>query len=151
MYVSSCCSAPFYDPGWPDNDICSECREHADGEIEEEEDMDDSVPSFDSKGNEVQDYGPPYSMANPTGEPISESLKIEDYDIATVEHLHDCLIEKEGYSLNHPLLKRSRELTAKLHKIVRSPVGAQPYPEWDCEKGCYILPKNKGIQDDPEC
>ena len=30
---------------------------------------DDSVPCFDSKGNEVQNYGPPYSMANPSGDP----------------------------------------------------------------------------------
>jgi|TARA_Y100000034_G_scaffold137035_1_gene219012 hypothetical protein len=37
MIVSECCSAPFYEPGWPDNDICSECREHADGIEDEEE------------------------------------------------------------------------------------------------------------------
>ena len=30
MKVSNCCGALFYEPGWPDNDICSDCREHAD-------------------------------------------------------------------------------------------------------------------------
>ena len=30
MKVSNCCGAPFYEPGWPDNDICSACKEHAD-------------------------------------------------------------------------------------------------------------------------
>ena len=32
--VSNCCTAPFTYPGWPDSDICSACKEHAD--IEEE-------------------------------------------------------------------------------------------------------------------
>jgi hypothetical protein len=143
-----------------DERMCYDCLEE-----------DDTEPTTADEYNKVQDYGPPYSMANPTGEPVkahplgarytykksdtvgdvSESLKIKDYDIATIEHLHDCLLGRKGYSLNHPMLKRSRELTAKLYKIVRSPVGAQPYPEWDYEKGCYILPKKKGIQKDPEC
>ena len=36
MKVSDCCGALFYDPGWPDNDICSACREHANAsEIDE--------------------------------------------------------------------------------------------------------------------
>jgi len=26
---SNCCSVPFGYPGWPDNDICSRCGEHA--------------------------------------------------------------------------------------------------------------------------
>ena len=30
MIVSDCCGALFLDPGWPDNDICSACKEHAD-------------------------------------------------------------------------------------------------------------------------
>ncbi|HCC80808.1 MAG TPA: hypothetical protein DEQ25_05730 [Methylophaga sp.] len=36
MEVSNCCGAVFYEPGWPDNDICSCCREHA-GMVNEEE------------------------------------------------------------------------------------------------------------------
>ena len=28
--MSNCCSAPFGHPGWPDNDLCSKCHEHAD-------------------------------------------------------------------------------------------------------------------------
>jgi len=27
--VSNCCEAPFAEPGYPDNDICSKCLEHA--------------------------------------------------------------------------------------------------------------------------
>ena len=34
--MSNCCTAPFTFPGWPDSDLCSECKEHAD--IWEEED-----------------------------------------------------------------------------------------------------------------
>ncbi len=30
MKVSECCGAVFYEPGYPDNDICSACNEHAD-------------------------------------------------------------------------------------------------------------------------
>ena len=30
MKLSDCCGAPFYEPGFPDNDICTECKEHAD-------------------------------------------------------------------------------------------------------------------------
>ena len=29
MEVSNCCEAQFYEPGYPDNDICSACKEHA--------------------------------------------------------------------------------------------------------------------------
>ena len=28
--TSNCCGEPFGYPGWPDNDICSGCGEHAD-------------------------------------------------------------------------------------------------------------------------
>ena len=28
--VSNCCTAPFTYPGWPDSDVCSKCKEHAD-------------------------------------------------------------------------------------------------------------------------
>jgi len=34
--VSNCCTAPFGYPGWPDNDICSKCGEHADTAINED-------------------------------------------------------------------------------------------------------------------
>ena len=27
--VSNCCGERFASPGWPDNDICSSCKEHA--------------------------------------------------------------------------------------------------------------------------
>jgi len=27
--VSNCCEATFYEPGYPDNDICSACGEHS--------------------------------------------------------------------------------------------------------------------------
>ena len=37
MKVSNCCGALFYEPGYPDCDICTACKEHADP-IEEEED-----------------------------------------------------------------------------------------------------------------
>ena len=33
---SNCCSVPFGYPGWPDNDICSMCGEHADTGDEDE-------------------------------------------------------------------------------------------------------------------
>jgi len=36
MKVSNCCGALFYEPGWPDNDLCSACKEHADA-IDQEE------------------------------------------------------------------------------------------------------------------
>ena len=28
--MTNCCSFPFNSPGYPDNDICSSCGEHAD-------------------------------------------------------------------------------------------------------------------------
>ena len=36
MEVSRCCGAQFPEPGWPDVDICSCCKEHADMVNEEE-------------------------------------------------------------------------------------------------------------------
>jgi hypothetical protein len=47
-----------------------------------------------------------------------DSENIKDSDIATIEALHDLLLDGEGYPLNHPTLKRGRELTAKLYKIL---------------------------------
>ena len=29
MLVSNCCGARFYYPDYPDNDICTSCKEHA--------------------------------------------------------------------------------------------------------------------------
>ena len=29
MKVSNCCGASFYEPGWPDVDICTSCGEHS--------------------------------------------------------------------------------------------------------------------------
>ncbi len=34
--LSECCGAPFYEPGWPDNDICSDCKEHSEPSITED-------------------------------------------------------------------------------------------------------------------
>lgn len=34
--LSNCCSASFTAPGWPDSDICSYCKEHAEPLTEEE-------------------------------------------------------------------------------------------------------------------
>ena len=36
-YLSNCCGSTFCAPGWPDCDICSSCGDHADGELEEDE------------------------------------------------------------------------------------------------------------------
>ena len=34
--LSNCCGAPFTHPGWPDSDVCSRCKEHADLDTVEE-------------------------------------------------------------------------------------------------------------------
>jgi len=44
------------------------------------------------------------------------SVEIEDRDIATIEALHDLLLDAHGYSLDFITLKRARELTAKMYK-----------------------------------
>ena len=36
MLVSNCCGARFHEPDYPDNDICTECGEHAGAEEEDE-------------------------------------------------------------------------------------------------------------------
>jgi len=46
----------------------------------------------------------------------SVSVEIEDRDIATIEALHDLLLDAHGYSLDFITLKRARELTAKMYK-----------------------------------
>lgn len=43
-------------------------------------------------------------------------VEIEDRDIATIEALHDLLLDAHGYSLDFITLKRARELTAKMYK-----------------------------------
>jgi len=36
MLISNCCGARFYEPDYPDNDICTACGEHA-SPIEQDE------------------------------------------------------------------------------------------------------------------
>ena len=43
-------------------------------------------------------------------------MKILDSDIATVEALHDLLLDKHNYSLEHKTLERARKLTARMYK-----------------------------------
>jgi hypothetical protein len=46
------------------------------------------------------------------------SVDIVDSDIATIEALHDLLLDAHGYSLDFITLKRARELTAKMYKAI---------------------------------
>jgi hypothetical protein len=47
-------------------------------------------------------------------------LKILDSDIATIEALHDLLMDNHGYCVNFITLIRARTLTSKLHKIIEN-------------------------------
>jgi hypothetical protein len=49
----------------------------------------------------------------------SVSVDIVDSDIATIEALHDLLLDAHGYSLEFITLKRARELTAKMYKAFK--------------------------------
>ena len=49
---------------------------------------------------------------------IVVSIEIQDSDIATIEALHDLLLDAHGYSLDFITLKRARELTAKMYKAL---------------------------------
>ena len=49
----------------------------------------------------------------------SVSVDIIDSDIATIEALHDLLLDAHGYSLDFITLKRARELTAKMYKAFK--------------------------------
>lgn len=46
-------------------------------------------------------------------------MEVEDSDIATVEALHDLLLDNHGYSLSFVTLKKARELTAKMYKAIK--------------------------------
>ena len=48
----------------------------------------------------------------------SADVNIVDSDIATIEALHDLLLDAHGYSLDFVTLKRARELTAKMYKAI---------------------------------
>jgi len=48
---------------------------------------------------------------------MEKDLKITDLDIATVEALHDILVDHHGHTLGFPLLKRARVLITKLYKL----------------------------------
>jgi hypothetical protein len=48
----------------------------------------------------------------------SADVKIVDSDIATIEALHDLLLDAHGYSLDFRTLKKARELTAKMYKAL---------------------------------
>ena len=46
-------------------------------------------------------------------------MDIVDSDIATIEVLHDLLLDAHGYSLSFWALERARELTAKMYKALK--------------------------------
>ena len=48
----------------------------------------------------------------------SVSVQMADSDIATIEALHDLLLDAHGYSLDFITLKKARELTAKIYKAL---------------------------------
>ena len=48
----------------------------------------------------------------------SADVNIVDSDIATIEALHDLLVDAHGYSLDFVPLKRARELTAKMYSEI---------------------------------
>ena len=48
----------------------------------------------------------------------SADVNIVDSDIATIEVLHDLLLDAHGYSLDFGALKKARELTAKMYKAL---------------------------------
>ena len=45
-------------------------------------------------------------------------IEIQDSDIATIEALHDLLLDTHGYWVDFIALKRARELTAKMYKAL---------------------------------
>ena len=49
---------------------------------------------------------------------LSADVNIVDSDIATIEALHDLLLDAHGYSLDFRTLKKARELTAKMYKAL---------------------------------
>jgi hypothetical protein len=51
---------------------------------------------------------------------------ITDMDIATVEALHDLLLDKHGYPLSHVTLTRARALAAKMYDLAK----IERKPEW---------------------
>lgn len=67
-----------------------------------------------SKGNKVSNKEKGNEVLANVGR--SASVDIEDRDIATIEALHDLLLDAHGYSLDFITLKRARELTAKMYK-----------------------------------
>lgn len=48
----------------------------------------------------------------------SASVDIVDSDIATIEALHDLLLDAHGYQLDFITLKRARELTWKMYEAL---------------------------------
>ena len=60
----------------------------------------------------------PSSAANVRRE--TATCVITDFDIATVEALHDLLLDKHNYSLNHITLANARVLTNKMYKAFES-------------------------------
>jgi len=46
--VTNCCGSLFAHPGWPDNDLCSECLEHS--EPENKEKLMDMDPIYNKVG-----------------------------------------------------------------------------------------------------
>lgn len=47
-------------------------------------------------------------------------VEITDFDIATIEALHDLLLDNHGYTLDHITLTNARKLTTKMYEAFKS-------------------------------
>ena len=51
-----------------------------------------------------------------SGKQKTALVGITDFDIATIEALHDLLLDNHGYKLDHYTLTNARKLTKKMYK-----------------------------------
>jgi len=51
---------------------------------------------------------------------LTATVEITDFDIATIEALHDLLLDKHNYELNHTTLTNARKLTHKMYEAFKS-------------------------------
>ena len=115
MKVSECCGATFYEPGYPDNDICSACREHAEP-IEEDKPsinviemppLPDNVHEIFARLNKkehaepMEEDDPPYEKPNL----IQQRISRDDYKHGWRKELSDM----EDYAIDMEKMDKDKK------------------------------------------
>tara|TARA_Y100000296_G_scaffold25080_1_gene29527 strand:+ start:55 stop:471 length:417 start_codon:yes stop_codon:yes gene_type:complete len=128
MKVSECCGANFHEPGYPDNDICSACGEHA-GAMEEDEpsinviQMPEMTDEMREKIKEMEigayEKNKVYEYGKWINKKIEYTVRMRGFlDLMKSVHSMNCECQKWGIDTSNETVKIHDKIKLAMHKCL---------------------------------